>query len=99
MDAVKSELFPKMEASRVFMAISPNSEPDAKFCVELGAAIMYDKPIVVVVAQGREVAPGLRRIAHHIIDEVDLETPEGRSALADRLYPIFEEEGGHSADD
>lgn len=73
LDKARREMFPKLAASDTFLSLCPEGEPDAKFCLELGAAIMFDKPIVVVAVEGREVPPGLLRIAHHVIEA---DTPE-----------------------
>jgi hypothetical protein len=50
-DAVLTELVPKVESSTHFIALSPKegSDGDVKFWVELGLAVMLDKPIVAVV--------------------------------------------------
>lgn len=50
-DAVINELVPKVEDCRYFLALAPSDggEGDVKFWVELGLAIMLDKPIVAIV--------------------------------------------------
>lgn len=49
--------------------------------IQLGAAIMLDKPIVVIVEPGRTIPATLRRIADEII-ETDLEHDPAGSAGA-----------------
>jgi len=80
-----------IEQSAVYLGISPDGEPDAKFCVELGAAIMYDKPLIFLVAKDRQMPPGLRRIAHAIVEDVDFDTPEGLEDIRQRIEPVIEQ--------
>jgi hypothetical protein len=40
---------------------------DAKLCVEIGAAILYDKPLILLVAPGAKVPKNLERAAARII--------------------------------
>lgn len=70
------DMFPKMAASSVSLVIA-HKNPDIKLALEIGAAILFDKPIIVVVFPGREVAPGLRRVADRIV-EIDMESPDSR---------------------
>ncbi|MCC7423798.1 MAG: hypothetical protein IT428_26330 [Planctomycetaceae bacterium] len=51
-----------------------NGTVDAKIAVELGAAILLDKPIIVAVVRGTEVPEKLRRLADSIV-EVDPDNP------------------------
>lgn len=67
------EMFPKMKDSAMSLVIS--GEPDAKLCLEVGAAILYDKPILVVVPKGRRVPRNLQRIAERTV-EIDFENPD-----------------------
>ncbi|WP_028058324.1 hypothetical protein [Candidatus Solirubrobacter pratensis] len=67
---VISGLAPKIEQSDVFLSLGP-SDPndtagDVKLWVELGAAIMMDKPILAVVLS-RRVSKRLRRVADEIV--------------------------------
>jgi hypothetical protein len=62
----EEEMFPKMKGSAISVIIAGKS--DAKLCVELGAAILFDKPIVVVVPDGRTVPANLKRVAAVIVE-------------------------------
>lgn len=60
---------------------------DAKFAVELGYAIMLDKPIIAVVPPGRTVPDGLRRVAYAVV-EADMGA-EGRRKLKDVVFNLL----------
>jgi hypothetical protein len=86
---VKATLYPKLRDSALFLALVPD-EPDPQVCLQLGAAIFYDKPILLVCPRGRSIPPGLRRIAHAIVEDVDLEREAGQAAIQqaiERLLP------------
>lgn len=88
---VVDELFPMVEDTSVFLSLAPTSgKPDVKFCVELGAAIMYDKPILVVAIKGTVVAPGLRRIAHDVVEDVDMNLDADRERVATAMIRMLE---------
>lgn len=88
---VKRTLFPRVDGSAVWLGSSPSGEPDATFCLELGAAILSDTPILVVCPRGRTVPPGLRRIAHAVVEDVDWDTAAGREAVQRPLADLVPE--------
>jgi hypothetical protein len=83
-------LFPKVRDSRIVLSLCPTGAPDAKWCLETGAAIWYGKPIVVVAEREERVPPGLRRVAHAVV-LANLSTQEGREALHLALTALAEE--------
>jgi len=88
-DHTRRDLFPKLEESSLFLSMCPSGEPDVKFCLELGAAIMYDKPIILLVMPGRAVPPSLERIAVGRID-ADPDTEAGREHIGREVRRIME---------
>jgi hypothetical protein len=81
------EMFPKMKTSLLSLVIV--SEPDAKLAVEIGAAILFDKPIIVLVPSGTWVSPKLRRIADAIV-EIDGSTEEGKEETQKNLREVLQ---------
>jgi hypothetical protein len=59
------EMFPKMKASCLSVVLV--ADPDPKLCIELGAAILFDKPIVAVVPAGQKIPANLARVASAIV--------------------------------
>lgn len=66
-------LLPKLRESNVYVGICPEI-PDWKFCLELGAAIMLGKPLIVVVPQDRKLPAKLAEIADRVV-RLDPESP------------------------
>jgi hypothetical protein len=87
---VKSGLYPKIANSAVGISLVPSKEPDVKFCIELGAMIMYDKPIILVVAPGSKVPERLVRLADAII-EGDINSDEAQHKLIEAIERVTEE--------
>ena len=83
----RRDAVPKIEGSAFVMSLVPRSgEADVKFAVELGFGIMHNKPIVLLSMPGVEIPPGLRRIAHHVIElENDIDTEVGRQEMLEKL--------------
>jgi nucleoside 2-deoxyribosyltransferase len=71
-----------MTKSAFVMSLVPSKDRlDVKFAVELGLAVMLDKPILAVVMPGAEVPARLRQVADRIV-EADLDTEDGMAAVA-----------------
>lgn len=89
-DAFRKDALEKIVDSGAFLSLVPTAEHfDAKFAIELGTAIMLDKPLIVVAMPGAEIPTRLRAIADYVIEE-DVDTEEGRQAIADALKSIQE---------
>jgi hypothetical protein len=73
-DDMRKRLIPKMASSAHVLMIAPDmsAEFDIQFALQIGAAILLEKPLILLVHPGRTVPPKLRAIADRII-EVDLD--------------------------
>ena len=89
MDHVKRELFPKLANTSIVVSIVPIEGLDVKFCLELGASIMLDKPIVALVRPGTKTSKKLMMVADEIV-ECNLETQAGREAVQETLLKLLE---------
>lgn len=75
----ETEMFPKIEASAMSMILC-DGRHDAAVAVQLGAALLMDKPLVLVVQKGMYVPGKLRLIADEIV-EVDALDDQAKEAL------------------
>ncbi|QGJ92741.1 deoxycytidylate deaminase [Microbacterium phage Megan] len=82
---VLDEVVPMIDQSTVFVSLVPTSEVDIKFAVEMGLALMMDKPIIVAVSPGALVPAKLLSIADAVV-EFDPSQPE---ATQERLHEAF----------
>lgn len=65
-----------IEKSGVFLSLfSGNMIKDSLACLQLGIAIMLDKPIVVLADQLEQIPRNLRKIAI-VVDVIDKKNPE-----------------------
>ena len=73
---VREELVPKIKETQAFISITPSSpeEVDVKFAVELGLAIMFDKPIIAAINPGSTPSEKLARVVDEFV-EVDFKNP------------------------
>lgn len=85
----EEELVPKMKQSGLMMSLYTGGY-DIKFAVEMGMAILMDKPIILAVMSGVEAPEKLMKVADYII-EADPTTEEGRSRLADKVEEVMKE--------
>jgi nucleoside 2-deoxyribosyltransferase len=82
---VKRELVPMIDNSTAVMTLVPGAEPDIKVAVELGVAILLDKPIVAVVIDGRAVPPKLAAVCDEVIEWSD-----DSAEMAQRIATVTE---------
>lgn len=74
------EMFPKMEGAAISLVIS-SEKPDAKLALEVGAAILFGKPLIIVHKKGETVPVNLRRVASAVVEIDDFQSPEGQRKL------------------
>lgn len=88
LDRAKREMFPVMEQSAFCMTIV--GTPDPKLCLEIGAAIMYDKPILAIVPRGAHVPLSLRTIAHKVVEVSEDLNDDDKAKVAAAVKEIME---------
>ena len=97
---VHEEMAPKMEDSAMVISIVPSDRiGDVKFWVELGAAIMLNKPIIAAVLGDADIPPKLAQIANEVVrcpDGVNPEASEEMSAAIGRVVATLKEKEGDS---
>lgn len=79
---------PQIKKSIFTLSIDPGEEPDAKICFEIGAAILYDKPLVLLVPKGRRIAANLKRVASVIV-EGDARDPKTQRKMQDAIKRVM----------
>lgn len=65
---VVGDLVPKISRSHYVISLVTPTETDVKFAVEIGFAVMMDKPIIAIVTPGTPVPNKLVLIADAIIE-------------------------------
>jgi hypothetical protein len=90
----RKELIPMIKGSNIFVSITPSSpeKVDIKFAVELGLAIMLDKPIVAAIRPGTPIPEKLARVVDKFV-EVDFDDPTQRERLMQACEELLEKEG------
>jgi hypothetical protein len=81
------EVLPAMEKSALSIVLG-SKNPDAKLCLEVGAAILFDKPIVLVVPPGRVISVALKRVASVIV-EADPRSPDANDKIRAAIESVM----------
>jgi hypothetical protein len=91
---VRNDLIPKMKASASVLLIAPDiSTPfDVQFAVQIGASVLLEKPLVLIVEGNRTVPPKLERVADRII-RADLSTERGMAAVDEEIARFMTDYG------
>lgn len=87
----REKVLPRLTESEVFLSVGTETAEmfDVKQAVELGAALLLDKPILLVVPKGRQLNPHLRRCADAVVEDWHPGDPDG----PDRLMAAMKELG------
>ena len=85
----KADMFPKLKGSALSLIIA--ADPDPKLCLELGAAILFDKPIVVLVPEGRVLPANLKRVASAVV-EGDPSDPKVSQQMQDVIKGVINQD-------
>ena len=91
---IREELIPKIKESDVFISITPSSpeEVDVKFAVELGLAIMMDKPIIATCKPGTKIPAKLAAVVDRFV-EMDCDNmPESSQRLKEVIKDLMREQ-------
>jgi nucleoside 2-deoxyribosyltransferase len=65
-DRARRDLEPKVASSAYVISLAPE-KIDPKVALEMGYALLLDKPIVAVVPPGRSISRNLGRVAERVI--------------------------------
>jgi hypothetical protein len=93
MDHVRENVAPKIRDSGMTISLIPDDpkRTDIKFAVELGLSIMYDKPIIAVVAPGTQLPEHLVRVVDDIVEWDGSGDPVRNQALLEAIKRIKED--------
>lgn len=90
-DTMRARLIPKMRDSANVLMIAPNMSEkfDIEFALQIGATILLEKPLILLVDRGRSIPPKLRAIADRIIeadlDMLTMDSPDIQRQLAQAM--------------
>jgi len=83
LDHAQLEVLPMIERSSMLVQVGTGSDPDAKAAVELGFALLLDKPLIILRMPDMVVPSRLARAADAVVDWTeDLTTLSGRIRTA-----------------
>src|SRR3954471_7136654 len=91
---VRTKLIPRMRDGAVVTMIAPDisAEFDVYFALQVGAALVLEKPIVLIADRSRTLSPKLERLADRIIN-VDFADPDWAEKSREELEQFFKDFG------
>jgi len=90
---ILKEVVPKVEGSDIFVSITPSSpdKVDVKFAVELGLAIMMDKPIIATMQPGTKVPAKLAAVVDRFVEMDYDDLPNSSQRLGEVAKELADE--------
>lgn len=90
----RKDAIAKIAGSALTVCLSPPRGPedfDVQQAMEIGASILMDKPLLVIVGAGRQVSSALLRVADHVIElEHDLDLEAGQEEMRRKLLAVLD---------
>lgn len=95
-ERVRREVAPNVLCSSVFISLTPETaaDVDVKFSLELGLAIMFNKPIIALIRPGTKIPRKLSLVVDRFV-EMDMNDPTQMERLTEaikEMMPEFEGE-------
>lgn len=88
----RAETITKMADSACVVSVMPkDGEYDVQLAVQIGMALLMDKPLIIVATHGLKVPSALARTARHSLEVGDVDTEAGYLELERKLMPIVKE--------
>lgn len=91
----QQHLIPQMKASDLSVSICPMGPEgcDVKFALELGFAIMLDKPMIAAIRPGTKIPEKLARVVDRFVecDFADADTAQRISEAVSEMEPLMQE--------
>jgi hypothetical protein len=66
LDEAERDMLPKMERSAMALAIF-DGRINAQLCIQIGAAVVYDKPIILLALDDTKIPDALERAADVVV--------------------------------
>lgn len=66
-NSARQDLMPKMQAS-AFCLMILKGNPEISLALQIGIALLYDKPLIILALDGVWISPRLRQIADAIVE-------------------------------
>ena len=86
----RDKVLPNIKGSAITAAIVSKHDPDPKMCLEMGASLLLDKPIIVICIDKAQVSQHLRKIATAIVEVSDLKTEADSKKIQDAINHVLE---------
>lgn len=87
LERFRSHVLPRIKASDLTVTIVSH-DPDPKMCLEVGAAVLLDKPILVVALDAAKIPPTLRKVATSIVVVSDLNDETDKARLQEAISRV-----------
>jgi hypothetical protein len=90
----RKDVLGKLLNSAMFMSILSGDTDDfpVRFATEVGAALLLNKPVILVIPPGVTIGAGLRRAADYVVEDWD-GSPEAEERFAAVLRQFDERDG------
>lgn len=86
----RDNVLPHIAESTVTGILISNSKPDSKLCLEIGAAVLLDKPIIAICTDRAKCSQQLARIAVAVVEVDDISTEQGQEKAKAAINRVLE---------
>lgn len=88
-DHFRQNIFPALVSSDIALSIpADDGQFDVRQAAEVGASLILDKPVIILVVKGRTISDRLRRCADVVLDDWDMNNPASLERLQGAIDKI-----------
>jgi hypothetical protein len=86
----QKHVLPAINDSVVTLSLISKRHPDPKMCLEMGAALLLDKPIIAICIDRAEVSQHLLKIAAAVVEVDDLTSEASHKKIQEAITRVVE---------
>jgi len=84
----RREVIPEIRRATINLTVY-SGKVDPKLCLELGASILLDKPLLVVAVKGSHLPPKLRLLADRVVEVEDVDAPGASEEIKRAVWGLL----------
>lgn len=86
----RRRVMPNIKDSHFALTLLAGGIPDVKQCLEVGASVLMDKPILVLCINKAQCPRHLLKIASEVVEVEDIRSPEGSKKVQEAIRRVAE---------
>jgi hypothetical protein len=92
-DHARKDMIPKMRSSVFCLTVLDGDEPDPYLCLQLGMALLLEKPLIIFAMGNAWVSARVRQLADVVVEGPSLTDPETKERMRAAIREVLRARG------